>query len=176
MGRRRSRSTQTPAGSANRMNGMKPSTPRSENSNGETCRSTAASQGIASAEIWVPNSLTDCPVHSFMKSAWLQRPAVGRRGLRTLGPFVERGGEAVRPAGRGVGGAEVVDQPLEPAGEPARVVVAKPGAHEGEGRPAVLGEGKHLLGCAAEGGRGEVPDVLALCIGALEDEQARDAA
>ena len=48
IGRRRSRSTQTPAGSAKRMNGRKPSTPRSENSNALAWRPTAASHGIAS--------------------------------------------------------------------------------------------------------------------------------
>ena len=69
IGLRRSRSTQTPAGSANRMNGRKPSTPSSENSNGLACSSTAASHGIASAEICEPNSLIDWPVQSFRKSA-----------------------------------------------------------------------------------------------------------
>src|SRR6266576_6319038 len=101
-----------------------------------------------------------------MKSRWRQSAPVGRWGrwsLRILGPSIEGGGEPVRPAGDGVGGAEVVDQPLEPAREAARVGVVEPCTHDGEGRPAVIVEGKHLLGGAAEGGRGDVPDVLAVC-------------
>ncbi len=67
--RRRRRSTQTPAGSAKRMKGRKPSTPRSANWNGLAWRPTAASQGIASCEICEPNSLIDWPAQSFLKSA-----------------------------------------------------------------------------------------------------------
>jgi len=39
------------------MNGMKPSTPRSENSKALACRLTAARSGMASWEICEPNSL-----------------------------------------------------------------------------------------------------------------------
>jgi hypothetical protein len=66
--RRWRRSTQTPAGSAKRMNGRKPSVPRSENWIGLAWRPTAASHGIASWEICEPNSLIDCPAQSLTKS------------------------------------------------------------------------------------------------------------
>src|SRR4051812_28370765 len=158
MGRRRSRSTQTPAGSAKRMNGRKPSIPSTENSIGDACRPTAASQGIASPETWEPNSLIDWPLQSLRKSVLLQSPPVGRRSLRIGNPSVVRGGEAVRlPVGI-VGGAEVLGELSEPAREPAGVVRGQACSEEGEARPVVVVEGKHLLGGAAEGCRCDVPD------------------
>src|SRR5690242_17299336 len=169
--RRRSRSTQTPAGSAKRMNGRKPSTPSSENSNGDASSPTAASHGIASCDTCEPNSLIDWPPQSLRKSRFCQSALVG---LRIDGPLVEGGREAVGGgAVRRVGGAEVVDQLLEPATESSSVGVREVRADDGEGRPAVVADGKHFLGCAAEGSRGDVPDVLAVRVGALEQEQAR---
>ncbi|HEX5172738.1 MAG TPA: hypothetical protein VFV91_01170 [Gaiellaceae bacterium] len=84
--RRRSRSTQTPAGSAKRMNGRKPKTPSSENAKGLACRPTAASQGIASWDTWEPTSLIDWPVQSFRKSRCDQSAPLGLR--------IRRGGAA----------------------------------------------------------------------------------
>jgi hypothetical protein len=88
IGLRRRRSTQTPAGIANKMNGRKPSTPRSENSIGLACKATAANHGIASCETSEPNSLIDWPVQSFRKSACDQsRPVKRLRDItRPLGP------------------------------------------------------------------------------------------
>src|SRR5438067_182791 len=83
IGRRRRRSTHTPAGSASKMNGRKPNTSRSENSIGFTCKPTAANHGIASTETCEPNSLIDWPAQSFRKSACDQsRPLKGLRLLR----------------------------------------------------------------------------------------------
>src|SRR5437762_578585 len=176
IGRRRRRSTQTPAGSAKRMKGRNPSIPSTENANGDACRPTAASQGIARPETWEPNSLTDWPVQSLRKSALRHSPPVGRRSLRIGGSSVLRDGEAVRLAFGVVGGAEVVGELFESAREPARVTRRKPCPEEGEGRPVVVVEGKHLLGGATEGCRCNVPDAFAVLLGALEEEEARGAA
>ena len=108
------------------MKGRNPSIPSTENSNGDACRPTAASQGIARPETWEPNSLTDWPVQSLRKSALAHSPPVGRRSLRIGRPPVLRGGEAVRLSLRVVGGAEVVGEPFEPAREPPRVARRKP--------------------------------------------------
>ena len=47
------------------------------------------------------------------------------------------------------------------------------GSEEGEARPVVVVEGKHLLGGAAEGCRCDVPDAFAFLLGALEEEEPR---
>ena len=86
------------------MNGRKPSIPSTENSIGDACRPTAASQGIARPETWEPNSLIDWPVQSLRKSVLLHSPPVGQRSLRIGCPSVVRGGEAIRLSGGVVGG------------------------------------------------------------------------
>src|SRR5439155_17441405 len=133
IGLRRRRSTQTPAGSAKRMNGRKPSTVRSENSNGVACSPTAASQEIASTEICEPTSLTDWPAQSLRKSPLLQSPPDGRRSLRIGRPPEERVGEPERLPGGVVGGDELVVEPLGASGEASRIVFGAPGAQNGEG-------------------------------------------
>src|SRR6266567_9212838 len=90
IGRRRRRSTQTPAGSASKMNGRKPNTSRSENSIGLTCKPTSANHGIASTETCEPNSLIDWPAQSFRKSACDQSRPMKR--LRLLRLMVKRDG------------------------------------------------------------------------------------
>src|SRR5438270_13607326 len=155
------------------MKGRNPSIPRTENSNGDACRPTAASQGIASADTWEPNSLIDWPVQSLRKSVLLHSPPLGRRSLRIGRPAVVRGDEAVRLPVGVVGGAEVVCELSEPAREPAGVVRGQAGSEEGEARPVVVVEGKHLLGGAAEGCRCDVPDAFAFLLGALEEEEPR---
>src|SRR5579864_195908 len=121
--RRRSRSTQTPAGSAKRMNGRKPSTPRSENSIGLAWRPTAASHGIASCDTCEPSSLIDWPVQSLTKSGCDHRPP---RGLR-IGPQVHRSDESVRLAVRALRLAEVVHQALQTALEAVDVLLRERG-------------------------------------------------
>src|SRR6478752_1799958 len=155
------------------MNGRNPSIPSTENSSGDACRPTAASQGIARPETWEPNSLIDCPLQSLRKSVFDQSPPVGRRSLRIGRPAVMRGREAVRLAVGIVSGAEVVCELSEPAREPARVVRGEACSEEGEARPVVVVEGKHLLGGAAEGCRGDVTDAFAFLLGALEEEEPR---
>ncbi len=75
IGRRRSRSTQTPAGRLSRMNGRNSIVPSSPNSNGVTCRSVAAMSGIARPLTWLPNWLMVSAVHSRTKSGFRSRPA-----------------------------------------------------------------------------------------------------
>src|SRR4051794_12303307 len=158
MERRRRRSTQTPAGSAKRMNGRKLRTPSAANSNGVACSERAARMGMARAEICEPNSLTVWPVQSFMKSGWLQRALVG---LRIRVPLVEGDGESVRVAHRILGLAELRDQPVEPAVEPDGVVLVEPDADRaGAADGVALGiERQDLVGGDAQRGRDDVAHV-----------------
>ena len=57
IGRRRSRSTQTPAGSVKRRNGRNSIVPRSATWNALASSTMMAAIGSASAEIWLPNWL-----------------------------------------------------------------------------------------------------------------------
>jgi hypothetical protein len=67
-------------------------------------------------------------------------------------------------------------RPLEAAREAACVGIVQARAQDGEGRPVVVVRREHLLGCGPEGGRRDIPDVLAACfVGALEEEEARGA-
>ena len=73
IGRRRRRSTQTPAGRLSRMNGRNSIVVSSPNSNALTDRTVAAISGRASCVIAVPNTETVSAVHSFRKSGWWSR-------------------------------------------------------------------------------------------------------
>src|SRR5512136_2496273 len=73
IGRRRRRSTQTPAGRPRRMNGRKAIVPRSATSNGVATSTTIATSGRASCVTCVPTWLTVSAVHSLRKSGWRQR-------------------------------------------------------------------------------------------------------
>src|SRR4051794_37099476 len=126
--RRGQRSTSTPAGRVRRTNGRNSTVPSVATSKALACRVTSATHGMASCEICEPNSLIACPVHSFMKSGWRQRPPEGRRSLRIDGAAVEGHGEPVFLAVRPVGGTEVVDELLQPAYEAAGVGIGEPGA------------------------------------------------
>src|SRR5579864_5185129 len=163
MRRRRIRSTQAPAGSAKRMNGRKPKTPSSEKTIGLACSAIAATIGIASCDTCEPSSLIDCPAQSLTKSALLQSAPV-RRGLRIRRSPEKRRDERVRLAVRVVRVHEVALELVEAAHEAARVGVVQSHTQDGEGRPVVFFERKHLLGCGPEGSRSDVPDVLAACI------------
>src|SRR5437879_5649255 len=176
IGRRRRRSTYTPAGSAKRMNGRKPSTPSSENASGEACSWVAASNGIARPEICEPNSLIDWPDQSFTKSVLFQSPPDGRRNLRIEPSPVEGRREAVLLALAAVRLAEVVDELLQPAYEATCIGVAQTRAYDAEGRLGVAADRKHLLCSATEGGRCDVRDVLGVGVGALEKEETSGAA
>ena len=68
MGRRRSRSTQTPAGSANSRKGRNSTVPRSATSNALASSTSTAASGSASAETCEPTWLIVCPDQSFRKS------------------------------------------------------------------------------------------------------------
>jgi hypothetical protein len=74
MGRRRRRSTQTPAGSEKRRNGRNSIVPRSATSNGGACSTRIATVGIARRLTWVPNWLIVSADQSFRKSGWRKSP------------------------------------------------------------------------------------------------------
>ena len=78
IGRRRSRSTQTPAGRLNRMNGRNSIVVSRPNSNGVTSSVVAAISGSASWVIAVPKTLMVSAVQSLRKSGWRRRLRVGR--------------------------------------------------------------------------------------------------
>src|SRR3954454_23250834 len=156
---RRMRSTHAPAGSAKRTKGRKPQTKSSEKTNGRACRATAATIGIASCETCEPSSLIDCPVQSFRKSAFAQRPPVGRRSLRIGHPPEQGRDQAEGLSLRIVRVHEVALELLEPAREAACVDVVQAHAQDGEGRPVVVVKREHLLGCGPEGSRRDIPDV-----------------
>ena len=122
--RRRSRSTHTPAGSAKRMNGRKPSTPSNEKVIGLACRPTAASHGIASCDTCDPTSEMDWPVQSLRKSGCDQRPPVGRRSLR-IGAHVHPGDEGIGDAVGRLCRPEILLQPLQAPLEAGGVVLAQ---------------------------------------------------
>src|SRR5258705_7570909 len=73
IGRRRSRSTQTPAGRLRKMNGKNSIVPRRANSNGVTRRIVAATRGRARRVTCVPKTLTVSAVQSLRKSRCLRR-------------------------------------------------------------------------------------------------------
>src|SRR5215207_5504414 len=82
IGRRRMRSTQTPAGNVKAIQGRKRTTPRIPISTAPASRLTMATNGMASIVISSPNWLMVWPDHSFMKSPWRQR--LGRRGVTAV--------------------------------------------------------------------------------------------
>src|SRR5579864_7229058 len=173
--RRRRRSTQTPAGSAKRMKGRKPRTPRSENSIGLACRPTAASHGMASCDTCEPSSLMDWPAQSLTKSGCDHRPPDGRRSLG-IRPPVHGRDECVRLAVRALRGAEILHQALQAALEAGEILlrqrrfrVAEAGAlrralelarglaqHGGADGARVLG----ILGVEEEESRGAAVELL----------------
>src|SRR5947209_8160507 len=114
------------------MNGMKPRTPRSENSNGIAPRLIATRSGIARPETCEPSSLMDWPAQSLTKSGCFQRLplSVGLRivGLRAPHARCHRPG---LPAGH-VGCAEVRHQLLHAAVEPVEVLLGEPRPDEAE--------------------------------------------
>src|SRR5712691_7990788 len=83
-GRRRSRSTHTPAGSAKKRNGSCSKVVSTATANACAWRILIAAIGSASSVIWEPNSLTDCPPQSLRKSGWRQSPPVGQLVFRLL--------------------------------------------------------------------------------------------
>src|SRR5712691_7463076 len=83
-GRRRSRSTHTPAGSAKKRNGSCSKIVSAATANARAWRILIAAIGSASSVIWEPNSLTDCPPQSLRKSEWRQSPPVGQLVFRLL--------------------------------------------------------------------------------------------
>src|SRR6476646_8678562 len=130
------------------MNGRKPSTPSSENWNGDACRPTAASHGSASCDPGEPTSLIDGPVQSLRKSGCDQRPPLG---LRIFGSPIQGDREAVRLPGRVVDRLELLDQLVETAVEAARIGVVEPNAEDaGAGGGVLLVDRQDLLGSDAE--------------------------
>ncbi len=93
IGRRGRRSTHTPAGSVNRMNGRNSTVPSAATWKADASSTRTAASGSASWETCVPNWLTVSADHSLRKSAWRQRPPVGhiRLAISTPGKD-ERGG------------------------------------------------------------------------------------
>src|ERR1700704_5043223 len=81
IGRRRSRSTHTPAGSPIRMNGRNSIVPRRPIWNALARRSRIAVSGSASSVTCEPSWLTVSADHSLMKSRWRHRLLTGRRSL-----------------------------------------------------------------------------------------------
>ena len=77
IGRRRSRSTQTPAGRLNRMNGRNSIVVSRPNSKGVTSRVVAAMSGRASCVIELPNTEIVSAVQSLRKSGWRRRLRLG---------------------------------------------------------------------------------------------------
>ncbi len=73
IGRRRSRSTHTPAGRLSRMNGRNSIVVSRPNSNALTWSTVAAISGSASWVIAVPKTEIVSAVHSFRKSGWCSR-------------------------------------------------------------------------------------------------------
>src|SRR5512133_1819941 len=97
IGRRGRRSTQTPAGSVNRMNGRNSTVPSAATWKADASSTRTAASGNASWETCVPNWLTVSADHSLRKSAWRQRPPVGHIGLAISTPGGdERGGPEER--------------------------------------------------------------------------------
>ena len=68
IGRRRSRSTQTPAGSVKSRNGRNSTVPSKATWNALASSTTMAAIGSANAEIWLPNWLIVWPAQSLRKS------------------------------------------------------------------------------------------------------------
>ena len=86
IGRRGRRSTQTPAGSVNRMNGRNSTVPSAATWKADASSTRTAASGNASWETCVPNWLTVSADHSLRKSAWRQRPPVGQIRLAISTP------------------------------------------------------------------------------------------
>src|SRR5207249_6509643 len=80
MGRRRSRSTQAPAGRPKRMNGRNSTVPRRPTWKALALSRSTAISGSPSSVTWVPNWLMVSPVHSLRKSGCRHRlRSPGRR-------------------------------------------------------------------------------------------------
>src|SRR3990172_8929618 len=88
MGLRRIRSTHTPAGSVNRMNGRNAIVPRAATSNGVDSSTITATSGRASCPTCEPNWLIVSADQSLRKSPWRQSPPVGH--MRTAGHYFAR--------------------------------------------------------------------------------------
>src|SRR5204862_909213 len=78
IGRRASRSTHTPAGSAKRRNGSCSKIVSAATAKALACRTKIAASGSASRLNCEPNSLIVCPAQSLRKSPWRQRPRLGQ--------------------------------------------------------------------------------------------------
>ena len=123
----------------------------------------------------MPNSLIDCPVQSLRKSECAQRPSPERPTHR-------------RPAGRAPRRGRTRRRRRDSAARKSSISffsrrlrrLASASVSRARTTPKVVRSSspmrKHLLGGAAEGGGDEVPDVLAVRVGALEEEQSCDAA
>src|SRR5262249_38556367 len=183
IGRRRRRSTQTPAGSVKRRKGRNSTVPSTATSNADASRTSTAAKGIASWETCEPNWLTVSADQSFRKSAWRQSPPFGQRlrtdasrGDRRLG-LEQREGERVRLPLGDLCFAEVDDEAAETLPEAAHVLRQELGVQE-RGLVLLVSGGHHLVGRLAEHQRRERSsrELLRERLVALQDEQLRDAA
>ena len=97
IGRRRSRSTQTPAGSVKSRNGRNSTVPSRATWNALASSTTMAAIGSASAEIWLPNWLIVWPAQSLRKSGCRHSPPRGQSvfsllAMDAMSVSVRRGG------------------------------------------------------------------------------------
>src|ERR687895_676862 len=130
IGRRGSRSTQTPAGSEMSRNGANSTTKIADTWNGVASRVMIATSGRAKPPICEPNWLIVSADQSFRKSPCRQRPLCGQSLRMPAVPAVERADEAEGVALGRVRLAEVAHQLVEPATEAARVGGGEAGADE----------------------------------------------
>ena len=177
IGRRRRRSTQTPAGSAKRMNGRKPSI--AEQRELERARVQADGGEPRDRELGdLCAELADrLPGPQLQEVGVLQSPPVGRRSLRIGGPAVERRGEAVRLALGVVGGEEVVDRASRAGARSVarrRRSVARAGRRRSSGRRRRWEASPRRRYGGKPPRRSRRP--RRRIVGALEEEEARGAA
>src|ERR687891_1628896 len=96
IGRLRSRSTQTPAGRVNRMNGRKLSVPTTASSNALASRTTIATKPMARSSTCDPNWLIVSADQSLRKSWWRQSPPRGHTRMSGA-RLVDRGPDVLVP-------------------------------------------------------------------------------
>src|SRR5262245_24877293 len=181
IGRRGSRSTQTPAGSVKSMKGRKRTTPSAATSNAVASRIRSATSGSPSWETCVPNWLIVSADQSLRKAGCRQSPPVGQT-LRAVvvtsprehaGRAEKREGESVRVAGRVVGPLEVGDQAVQPLLEADEVLLGEPDVQE-RGLVVLRPVGERLVGCLLEHHRPERPQLLRQRLVAAEHEEPGD--
>src|SRR5262245_49981945 len=122
IGRRRSRSTQTPAGRLNNTNGRNASVPNRANSKGLTSRSRTATSGTARCETCVPKWLIVSAHHNLRKSGSRHKEREPAAACGTASPIRDLAGLRLRATGQ-----EVVERHAEAVQRPADEVVLPDG-------------------------------------------------